>query len=136
VSSLISRYVSKKWLMKKGSRFTWPGSQRTRASAEWPSQLQECYIMMQSGLCGHWTCLQWPYQLPRTLKVTVKYMVPQGLQQRWLLSTGSMETRSEHKIHTGFAKKKKYYKISYSSFIVITHWIDTIWDMELHKIDY
>lgn len=37
VSSLISRYVSKKWLMKKGSRFTWPGSQRTRASVRDPS---------------------------------------------------------------------------------------------------
>lgn len=34
VSSLISRYVSKKWLVKKGSRFTWPGSQRTRASVK------------------------------------------------------------------------------------------------------
>lgn len=28
VSSLISRYVSKKWLIKKGSRFTWPGRVR------------------------------------------------------------------------------------------------------------
>ena len=36
VSSLISRYVSKKWLMKKGSRFTWPGSQRTRESVKYP----------------------------------------------------------------------------------------------------
>lgn len=37
VSSLISRYVSKKWLMKKGSRFTWPASQRARASVTCPS---------------------------------------------------------------------------------------------------
>lgn len=52
VSSLISRYVSKKWLVKKGSRFTWPGNQRTRVSVKYPHG--SFWKETQSGGCrGH-----------------------------------------------------------------------------------
>lgn len=65
VSSLISRYVSKKWLVKKGSRFTWPGGQRTRVSVKYP-QASFWKETRSGGRRGCGTCIQRHGCLPRT----------------------------------------------------------------------